>query len=60
MMDFRDCHDQGAFQGIPATGRAVTIDMVMIERVVDGRIVEHFAFFDAMALMQQLGVMPGA
>jgi predicted ester cyclase len=32
--------------------------MVLIERIVDGRIVEHFAQFDVMAMMQQLGVIP--
>ena len=50
---------KGSFQGIPASGRAVSVDMVIIDRVVDGRIVEHFAQFDAMALMQQIGAFPG-
>jgi steroid delta-isomerase-like uncharacterized protein len=48
---------KGPFQGIPASGRAVTIDMIIVDRIVDGRIVEHFAQFDAMALMQQIGAM---
>jgi steroid delta-isomerase-like uncharacterized protein len=55
---FRGTH-KGAFQGIPATGRTIAVDMVMIDRVVDGRIVEHYVQFDAMSLMQQLGAMPG-
>jgi steroid delta-isomerase-like uncharacterized protein len=55
---WRGTHE-GSFQGIPASGRAVAIDMVIIDRVVDGRIVEHFAQFDALAMMQQLGAMPG-
>jgi predicted ester cyclase len=45
-------------QGIPATGRPVTIDMVTIDRLADGRIVAHFVSLDAMGLLQQLGAFP--
>ena len=50
---------KGPFQGIPASGSAVAIDMMIIDRIVDGRIVEHFVQLDAMGLMQQIGAMPG-
>jgi steroid delta-isomerase-like uncharacterized protein len=49
---------KGEFQGIPASGRAVAIDMTIIDRIVDGRIVEHFVLLDAMGLMQQIGALP--
>ena len=51
---------QGEFQGIPATGRQVTATGVGIARVEDGRIVEAWAAYDALGLMQQLGAIPAA
>lgn len=51
---------RGAFQGLPATGRSATMSVITIDRVVDGRIVEHWGLFDVASLMQQLGVGPGA
>jgi len=47
---------QGDFMGIPATGRPVNVPGIIIYRVADGKIVEHWMHFDAMAMMQQLGV----
>jgi predicted ester cyclase len=44
---------------MPASGRAVAIDIVMIDRWVDGRVVEHFGSFDSLGMMQQLGAFPG-
>jgi steroid delta-isomerase-like uncharacterized protein len=51
---------KGDFQGIPATGRSIAIDLVKIDRWVDGRLTEHYAQFDSLGLMQQLGVLGGA
>ncbi len=48
----------GTFQGIPATNKPIRITGTVIGRVVDGKIVERWAEFDAMGLMQQLGVVP--
>ena len=42
---------QGEFQGIPPTG-------VGIGRIEDGRIAESWAEYDALGMMQQLGVVP--
>ena len=50
---------QGDFMGIPATGRSIDIHGVDIVRFGDdgvGR--EHWGVFDAMTMMQQLGVVP--
>ena len=49
---------QGEFMGIPATGKKVTVTGIGIDRVVDGKIVEHWEQFDAMGMMQQLGAIP--
>ncbi len=53
-------HNRGAFNGIPADGKPVSIDEVVIDRIVDGKIVEHRALFDVMNFMQQLGAVPAA
>ena len=37
----------GAFQGLPPTGKQVTIDIMHIDRVEDGKIVEHWGQGDA-------------
>jgi predicted ester cyclase len=48
------------FMGIPATGRSIAINVIHIDRWVDGRITEHFGQFDSLGMMQQLGVIPSA
>lgn len=48
----------GELMGIPATGRQVAVGGMQIERIVDGKIVEHWRKSDDMRLMQQLGVIP--
>jgi steroid delta-isomerase-like uncharacterized protein len=51
---------QGEFMGIPATGKSIDAHGVDIVRFRDdgvGR--EHWGVFDAMTMMQQLGVVPG-
>lgn len=49
---------RGIFQGIPPTGRQVRFNGIEFNRVVDGRLVEHWAMFDNLALLQQIGAMP--
>ena len=50
---------QGEFLGIPATGKHVEMDIIDIFRVIGGKITEHWAEADLMALMQQLGAIGG-
>ena len=50
-------HD-GPFQGIPPTGKSITMPGVDMSRVVDGKIAEHWAQFDLIAVLQQIGAMP--
>jgi steroid delta-isomerase-like uncharacterized protein len=49
---------EGDFMGIPATGKHIEIEGMDISRIEDGKIVEHWTQMDAMAMMQQLGVIP--
>lgn len=44
---------------IPPTGREVTLEGVMLSRMLDGKAVEHWIYQDWLGFMQQLGVMPG-
>jgi predicted ester cyclase len=45
----------GEFNGIPATGREVEIQVIDIVRVRDGRIAEHWNCVDRLGLLAQLG-----
>lgn len=49
---------QGELMGIQPTGKQVKFSVVHIDRVVDGKIVEHWGQGDTFAMMQQLGVVP--
>ena len=51
---------QGAFQGIPPTGKQVVVPGVVFYRIADGKIAEFRGQFNMMSLMQQLGVIPSA
>jgi steroid delta-isomerase-like uncharacterized protein len=50
----------GAFMGVPATGKQVTMSGINFMRIAEGRIVEHWANYDTLGLMQQIGVIPSA
>ncbi len=47
----------GEFVGIPASGNAISYEEVVILRVKDKKIVEHWAVADALSLMQQVGAI---
>jgi steroid delta-isomerase-like uncharacterized protein len=53
---------RGAFMGLPPTGREINFNGISIFRLKDGKIVEHWAVQDSLALMIQLGLFtpPGA
>jgi predicted ester cyclase len=46
------------FNGIPPTGKQVSITYIDILRLRNGKIVEHWLSMDQMGFMQQLGVLP--
>jgi predicted ester cyclase len=50
---FQGVH-RGPFAGIPATGAAVSAPLMIVYRVRDDRIVEHWLHFDGAALAAQL------
>jgi predicted ester cyclase len=49
----------GDLMGIPPTNREVAMDYVHILRFENGKAVERWGVRDDMALMRQLGVLPG-
>ncbi len=51
----------GEFQGLPPTGKQISLSIMHIDRVENGKIVEHWGQGDALGLMQQLGIifLPG-
>ena len=51
--------NQGAFMGMPATGKRVDVQLMdMFLFGDDGRVHEHWGVMDARALMQQIGAVP--
>ncbi|MEN6622284.1 MAG: ester cyclase [Smithella sp.] len=55
IIDVHGTH-QGDFQGIAPTGRKVMFEDIMITRIQESRIIELWAQFDALKLLQQLGI----
>jgi steroid delta-isomerase-like uncharacterized protein len=49
---------QGDFQGIPPTGKQVTIQGVSVYRINNGKIAEVWWGYDSLGVLQQLGVIP--
>jgi predicted ester cyclase len=49
---------QGEFMGIPPTGQQVSMGLIDIVRLADGRVVEHWSMADSLGMMQQLGIVP--
>jgi len=49
---------EGEYMGVPPTGKQVTYTQIDIHRFADGKIVETWVEWDALGLMQQLGVIP--
>ena len=56
-VDFRGTH-RGEFQGIPPTGKEVAFSSIEIDRMVDGKVAEHWFEMDLLGLMGQLGAIP--
>lgn len=54
---FQGIH-RGEFMGIKPASREITISGMLIYRIVNGKIVEHWMNFDNLGMMQQLGVIP--
>jgi predicted ester cyclase len=54
---FRGTH-KGDLMGIPPTGKQVTMPLILIYRIADDKIVDHWMQADALGLLQQLGAIP--
>jgi predicted ester cyclase len=50
--------NSGPYLGRPATGNPIWIVGMNMERLENGKIVEHWSYPDKLSLMEQLGVMP--
>ncbi len=50
---------KGEFMGIPPTGKSISVNVIDILSIADGKFVEHWGVMDQMAMMQQLGLAPG-
>ncbi len=49
---------QGSIQGIPPTGNRVTVEGMSFDRYRGGKLVESWADWDALGLLQQIGIVP--
>jgi predicted ester cyclase len=56
-VSFRGTH-RGEFQGIPPTGKEVAFSSIEIDRMVEGKVAEHWFEMDLLGLMGQLGAIP--
>jgi steroid delta-isomerase-like uncharacterized protein len=53
----RGTHD-GAFFGVPASGKKIEVRAMNFYRFADGKIVEEYGHPDLLGLLQQIGAMP--
>ena len=54
---FQGTH-RGEFQGIPPTDKQVAFSSIEIDRMVEGKVQEHWFELDQLGLMRQLGAIP--
>jgi steroid delta-isomerase-like uncharacterized protein len=48
---------EGAFLGVPATGRRITVKGMVIDRLVAGKMADSRILMDTLGMMQQLGAL---
>jgi steroid delta-isomerase-like uncharacterized protein len=44
--------------GIPPTGRSISVDAISIHRMANGKVAETWEVWDTLGFLQQLGVVP--
>ena len=54
---YRAVH-RGEFQGLPPTGKPVTMTGISILRITGGKVAENTVEMDQLGLLRQLGVVP--
>jgi steroid delta-isomerase-like uncharacterized protein len=48
----------GEVNGIPPTGKAISVDAISVHRMAEGKIAETWEVWDTLGFLQQLGVVP--
>jgi steroid delta-isomerase-like uncharacterized protein len=48
---------KGEFRGIPPTNRKISVDGITINHIANGKIMDSYVSWDALGMMQQLGVV---
>ena len=51
---------QLAYRGIPASGKKININCMMILRLSEGKLAEAWSLVDSLGMMQQIGAIPAA
>jgi steroid delta-isomerase-like uncharacterized protein len=46
------------FQGLPPTGNQIVISAFIVDRIKEGKTMEHWSLFDQRSMLQQLGLIP--
>lgn len=49
---------KGNYMGIPATDKKVSVEGMTVHNIANGRIMDSYSNWDALGMMQQLGVIP--
>ncbi|HSS79149.1 MAG TPA: ester cyclase [Thermoanaerobaculia bacterium] len=50
----------GAFLGVPATGKQVSMDVIDVLRFSGDQVTDHWAAFDQLSLLVQMGALPAS
>lgn len=50
--------NKGEFQGIPASNKKIKTTGMVLQHIVNGKIVEEWDEFDALGMLQQIGAVP--
>jgi len=50
------CTHKGELEGIPPTGKVLTVSAFTVFRLVDGKIAEEWEIIDELGMMHQLGM----
>ena len=49
---------RGELPGIPPTGKPITLEGIVIDRIANGKLAETWLQADSLGMMQQLGLIP--
>jgi predicted ester cyclase len=52
--------NSGSFNGIPASGKRAEMEIFILYRIRESKIVEHCGHPDTMGLLMQIGALPAA